>query len=426
MQTTVSDAGQLRKKLTISIPQSEIAERRNKLLERYASQVQMKGFRPGKKPPRSLIEKRLGSSIDDEVFQILVEEGVSQGIKDNALKPIGQISTEESQREGDITHTVAFDVQPEIVLPEPASIPVAVVKAEVSDADLDEELASMAKRMGEFSDLGGDDTIAKDDIVTLSGSVTHAGEKIRDLQDLQHMVGAYPLLGLEPDEIVAKVSTLKVGEVLSFSSTLPDSFTPEEHAGKAAEVSLTIQSARRQVPAAIDEAFAKRFGIDNVETLKDRIKSSMTSRKEEEIHNQQSEEVMNYLIAHCQFELPEKLRQDIVDQQIAQEKEKSENVDEAKVIGDVEKDLRRHLITEAIAEQLKVSASQQDLNQQITMAAYQSGRKPEEIAKQLQESGRIQQVAMEIRSAKAVGMFVEQVVAAKGGKQEETSEDSPA
>ena len=234
METTVSDVGPLRKQLTISIPASEVTARRNELLDRYAGQVRLKGFRPGKKPPRSMVEKRLGPGFNDEVFQGLVEEAVGAGLKDNDLKPIGQFAIDESNREGDIKHVISFDIQPEFELPEPKTIPITLGDASVSDEDLASELEDLAKRSGSYTDLGEDDSLVKDDIVTFSGSVKNGDEIIRDMQDLQHMVGSYPLLGVEAADVAEKVTGMKVGEVLEIDTTLPDSFTPEEYAGKEA------------------------------------------------------------------------------------------------------------------------------------------------------------------------------------------------
>ena len=179
-----------------------------------------------------MVEKRLGPGFNDEVFQGLVDEAVSNGLKENKLKPIGQFAIDESDREGDIKHVISFDVQPEFDLPEPASIPVTLGDTKASDEDMDKELEDLAKRSGSYSELSADDSLVKDDIVTLAGSVKNGEETIRDMQELQHMIGAYPLLGLEPEDVEAKITELKVGEVLAFETTLPDNFTPEEHAGK--------------------------------------------------------------------------------------------------------------------------------------------------------------------------------------------------
>jgi FKBP-type peptidyl-prolyl cis-trans isomerase (trigger factor) len=76
----------------------------------------------------------------------------------------------------------------------------------------------------------------------------------------------------------------------------------------------------------------------------------------------------------------------------------------------VKKGVRRFLILDAIIETRKVGVTREDLEDQIRMAAGQTGRKPEDIAKQLKESGQIQQVMQEIREAKAIEIFLDEAL----------------
>ena len=77
---------------------------------------------------------------------------------------------------------------------------------------------------------------------------------------------------------------------------------------------------------------------------------------------------------------------------------------------DATKGLKRFLILDALATKLNVEVTNDDLSDQIRMAASQTGRDPEDIAKQLRESGRGNQVAMEIREAKAIETLLDQVL----------------
>ena len=114
----------------------------------------------------------------------------------------------------------------------------------------------------------------------------------------------------------------------------------------------------------------------------------------------------------------QRLQQEEAKVEADKEKNPEASVDEDAIKAEVEKELRRHLINENIADSLNVEVTQEDMTQQISMAAYQSGRKPEEVAKQLQESGRVQQVAAEIRNAKALAMFIESIVKAHSPEEE--------
>jgi FKBP-type peptidyl-prolyl cis-trans isomerase (trigger factor) len=64
----------------------------------------------------------------------------------------------------------------------------------------------------------------------------------------------------------------------------------------------------------------------------------------------------------------------------------------------------------ALGDHLDVQLTDDDFRQQIMMAAQQTGRKPQDIADQLQKSGQGAQVAMEIREAKAMEQYLDQVL----------------
>ena len=77
---------------------------------------------------------------------------------------------------------------------------------------------------------------------------------------------------------------------------------------------------------------------------------------------------------------------------------------------EVEKSLKRYLVIDAIAEQYNVKVMREDLESQIQMAAMRSGRKPQDIADQLQKSGQVNQVVAEIREAKALEVMLDKVL----------------
>lgn len=436
MQISVDDAGTLRKQITVTWDATEVKAREDELLERYAGQINMKGFRRGKVPPK-LVRQRFGSTVRGEVQEKLGQEGLSQAVRDHELSPVGPIETESNEiGESGMTLVTSFDVKPAIDLPDPASIEIPLEDAAATPEEVDEELAGLARRSGEHVEVAAGDELRRDDALTLTGSLTAGEETVREIQDLNHLLGAYPLFGTEPDAVVALVEELKVGDTLAFDTTLPDTFKPEEWAGKDCHVAVTIQRAQRLQPATIDDAFASKLGAENAEDLRTRVEQMIASRKDQDLRSRQMEAMFTELIAKTTFELPPKLYQDLVEQQLQQEIERAKEGEEAMDADavrskcqstqeeSVEDELRRHLLTEAIADTFQVEATQQDLQQQITMAAYQSGRPPQDVAKQLQESGRLMQVMTDIRNHKALETMLNKVRAAHGLDAEETAEET--
>lgn len=421
MQTDIADVGTLRKQITITYSAEEFQARQDELLNKYAQRVSLKGFRPGK-TPRTVVRKRYGEAVQAEATEQLLNESIKQALDEHELIPIGNFSDEKPNTEDGLRYTTSFDIRPAIELPDPVSISIVADDTTASDAEIDDELNNLLKRVGTQVDLTDDETLITDDTITLCGKITADETLVREVNDLNHCLGAYPLFGKDPADIVAMASTCSVGSALEFDTTLPETFRPEEWAGKEAHISVTVQQAQRQQPATLDPDLFKRFGVDDEAALRERVREQIRNQKDQAQHQAQLEQLTDQLITHCSFELPpatlDQMVENHLEQAIERARRENDEVDEAAIRAEQEAEareraerfLRRNLILSTIAETYEIDASREDLQQQIMMAAYQSGQKPQEIVSYLQKSGQIHQVTAEIRESKALEFFLEQVL----------------
>ncbi|MBA2479993.1 MAG: trigger factor [Planctomycetes bacterium] len=418
MQVQIADAGHLRKQLTISYSRDEVQAQRAKVLRQLSGEVKLNGFRPGK-GSTAVVEKRFGNAANQRAEELLADEAFGKAVKENKLRPIGPISNESVTRDAGLTMTVSFEVKPPITLPEPKSLGIVDAPVDISDKDVEEALTSLCKRAGQMSDLAEGETIAEDDSITISGTVTVGGTEIRKLHDFHHLVGGYPLFGKAPADVVSELKGKSVGAQIAYTATLPASFTPAEHAGKEAQVSFTIQGAQRLRAAAADDDFAKRMGVESIAKLREMMRTRIGASKEHEARQKQIKQLAEALIDKVQVDLPPKLVESALTDSVAQavtraesEKKSADEIEKAKAEATetVKKGVKRFLILDAIVETRGIAVSREDLEDQIRMAASQTGRKPEEIAKQLKESGQINQVMQEIREAKALEVFLDEAL----------------
>jgi trigger factor len=418
MQVQVADAGTLAKRVTISYTAAEVAERKAKLLKGLAGEVKMEGFRPGK-ASKAMLEKRYGAAAQGQAEEALADEGVNSTLKEQKLRPFGQIANEGIERkDGALALTVVFEVYPDVTIPAASAIKVEAGDSAVSDAEVEEFAGSIAKRLGEMSPLAAEEILVEDDSATLDGSLTVGGVEIRKLAQFNHLVGGYPLFGKQPKDVIAAFAGKKVGDQVAFETTLPDNFTPVEHKGKTAHLAVTIASANRMRAAVLDDALAQKVGAKDLADLKATLKLRISTRKQGEVRGKQLEQLAAALIEQVQVAVPPKAFAAAITRAetdaVAKAKEKGEDEAKAKAEakGNVEKMFKRHITMVALGDHLDVRLSDEDFREQILMAAQQTGRKPQDIANQLQKSGQGAQVAMEIREAKAMEQFLDQVLAA--------------
>lgn len=418
MQVQVADAGTLSKRLTITYTANEVSARKDQLIKRLAGEVKVEGFRPGK-ASKALLEKRYGQAAQVQAEEALSDDALNSAIKEHKLRPFGQIANEGIERKDGLKLTLSFEVYPDVAIPAAKDLAVEAGDTAVTDAEVDEFASSIAKRLGDMSALGADETLVEDDSAILDGSLTVDGVEIRKLAQFNHLVGGYPLFGKQPKDVIAAFAGKKVGDAIAIETVLPANFTPAEHAGKSAKLSATIASASRMRPAALDDALAVKVGAKDLAALKETLKARIAARKQGEVRGKQIEQLTTALLEKVAVELPPKALAAAIARAEAEAeakaKEKSEDAAKAKADAKtgIEKMFKRHCIMVALGDHLQVQVTDDDFREQIMMAAQQTGRRPQDIAEQLQKSGQGNQVAMEIREAKAIEGLLDQVLAAK-------------
>jgi len=425
MEATVDEAGKLRTRLTITCGKRELEERRQQLLSRYAPRLNLKGFRPGK-TPKGILEKRYGQAVTAEAVDALIQEGLRQGMQEHELHPVGPVEVDESSTEDGIRHVVSFDTRPEMDLPDPATIEVPIEEVAADEAEVEEAIDGLRRRAGNWHEHGDGEAIAEHDVLIFSGAVKSGEETVREVHDLQHLLGGFPLFGKEPAVVIELAKDVQVGGELAFDTVLPDNFEPAEWAGKEARVELRVQQARRLEPAELGEEFFRQVGVADRAQLEEQVRSLVEDQKGEELRHRQTEALMAALVERTGFDLPPRLIERALEQQVeaieehnrraCERGDEEESSDRDEIRARIEEEVRRSMIVDAIADAEGVRATRQDIEQQIAMAAYRSGRQPDELRRELEESGRIFEVAQEIREAKAIALTLDRAVTASREK----------
>src|SRR5690606_7563456 len=140
----------------------------------------------------------------------------------------------------------------------------------------------------------------------------------------------------------------------------------------------TVQTASRNRPAALDDAFAKQMGLDDLAKLREAVENSLKSQKDNALHQKQVAALEEQLLAKVEVELPPQLRERMLAErteaaarQAETEKKSADEIEKAKAdaIEATDKGMKRYLILAGLSEQLNVTVTREDLQGQIQMAA---------------------------------------------------------
>ena len=306
MQISETLSQDLHKQFTITVPASELDSRVTAKLEEMKPKVNLKGFRPGKAPV-SFLTKQFGKSIMGEVVEAAVNEGSAKAIADNKLKPALQprvepVGSVEDVVDGksDLTFKVIVDLMPEFETADPAKLTVERLTADIADADIDEALERLAKNVRNFVTKDGE--AAKDDTVVIDyeGSIDGVPFDGGKGSDFNLTLGSGTFIpGFEDGLIGAKA-----GDHRDVKVTFPTEYHAPEMAGKDAVFAVTVKDVKAPEETPIDDELAKKLGLDDLATLKTRVREQLESDYKSASRLHLKRRVLDALDAAHSFPLP--------------------------------------------------------------------------------------------------------------------------
>ncbi|HEX6577054.1 MAG TPA: trigger factor, partial [Jiangellaceae bacterium] len=218
MKSVVETLNPTRVRLAVEVPFAELEPSITSAYKRIAAQVNVPGFRKGKVPPL-VIDQRVGRPVVlDEAVNEALPRLYGRAVEENELRPLGQpeVDVTDFADGHDLKFTVEVDVRPTIMLPQWQGLRVEVDGVEVSDDDVDTEMAALRSRFGTL--VGVDRAAGDGDFVMVDLEATRDGEPVDGGQatGISYQIGSGQLV----DGIDDAVTGLSAGESATFRTTL--------------------------------------------------------------------------------------------------------------------------------------------------------------------------------------------------------------
>jgi len=311
MQVSLTATGGLERRLEVAIPAAqvdgEVAQRLNKI----SRTARLKGFRPGK-APLAVIRQQYGDQVHGEVITDLMRSSFSEAVAREKLNPAGGPRIEPiAMGPGvDLKYAAVFEVLPDVKLAPLSGIAIEKPVAQVGDADLEAMLLTLRKQRPSFNEVTR--AAANGDRVTVSFVGRIGGETFEggSGENVPIVLGAQQVMA----EFEAALIGASAGDSREFNATFGAEHTNKALAGKTATFSVQILKVEEQVPAPLDESFAKSFGIadGNLDSLRTEVKANMERELAEAVRQKTRSQVLESLFTQNPIELPRQL----VDEQI--------------------------------------------------------------------------------------------------------------
>ena len=419
---TIEDAGAARKKIKLEIPQERIAAKLTDSFGEFQKDAVLPGFRRGRAPKR-LIEKRFGSDLKNTVKQQVVAEAYEKAIADHKLEAIGEPEVDLTKIElpetGPLTVTVEVEVTPEFALPSIEKVAVKKPKLEATDERLNLAVNNLQKHFGHWHDAKQpattEDTIVADVKITLEDATV-----VADQPNVQLAVKAGSIAGIRFEDLGEKLTGATPGATVTLEGTLPDAHPDASQRGKKVTIALAVKQVMHQDLPEVNEEFAKMLGFDDVAGLKKDLHERLVVQLEQETKNAMAQQVYRYVLSNTQLDVPAKLSQrqmgnvlrrratELMNKGVP-ESEIVQHIDELRVssMQQAAVDLKLFFILSKLAEQFKVEVSPEEVNGRIVSISEQYGRRPDNLRRQMQQSGQIEQLFLQLRDGKVVDKILE-------------------
>ena len=419
MKSTVEQLSPTRVRINVEVPFKELQPDFDRAYKELAKQVRLPGFRPGKAPAK-LLEARVGrDAILDQVVNEALPSRYGQAVTESDVRPLGQPNIEVIKKEygQELVFTAEVDVRPDIALPDLSALKITVDPIQVSDEDVDAELQSLRARFGTLT--GVDRPAATGDFVAIDLAAQIDGEDLPEAstKGLSHEVGSGQLVDGLDDAIVG----LSAGESTVFTTEMATG----PHAGKEAEVTVTVGSVKeRELPEPDDEFAQLASEFDTIDELRADLADQVRRVK----RVQQAEEIrtaaLEALLEQVDMPLPAAIVQAQVDSTLhnalhgldhddaklaeALEKQGSSREQfDADTRSEAEKAIKTQLLLDALGDDLDIQVGQEDLTERLVVTSRQYGIEPQQLLGYLQQNNQLPAMFADVRRGLTIAAAVE-------------------
>jgi trigger factor len=315
---SVEEVNSTRRKFRISIEKKAIATAFQKALGQVQASAEIRGFRKGK-APEALIKKFYANEVVKKAYEQVVEDSYQQSIKAvdfqivsyPMIEPEGQF-TESSE----FNYTATVDINPKVEITGYKELSLKQVGPDGDiEAQTEQALKQLTRDNSTFTADGTGRAAAKDDFLTFDCTLKLDGKVLES----QSRTGTrIQLDGTNFADLEAGLLGMKAGETKTFTVNFPATYRDEEVAGKSVEFTATLKTIDNLNAPALDDEFAKKFGVENVEELRRNVRNSLANLNEKNRINQFRDQIISQILEKNSFEVPESLVEGTVDRAISE------------------------------------------------------------------------------------------------------------
>ena len=406
IEITPRESDGVERRLQVSVPVETIRAAEDKAARRYATSVRLPGFRPGK-APATMVRKKFAEAIRQEAIESIVRDAYQEVIEKQDLKVVSQPHIHDLKfEEGKpLTFELHLELRPTIELARTSGFRVSRSERPVTDEDVKAQMEQIRDGKASWVPAAGKPMPGDMVNVTLATSEEPGGE-----------VGegkAYPLVlgeGQAIPGVEEVIMEATPGETIERPVRWPDDFPDENQRGKTKTVRITLNDVKRKAAPVLDDAFAREVGdFDSLQALTDVVREDMTRAANRESEAEVRQKLIEEIIGANSFDVPKSWVQQLVGSYAEAykipEDQREQFAGEFRAMA--ERQIRRDLVIETIAEREGLVATEKDLDDRISEQAEKRGVNPGQLYAQLEKAGRLKEIERSITEDRVFAWLLE-------------------
>ena len=410
--------------LTITVPAKEFEKALDEAFKKVSKEVQVPGFRKGK-IPRQMFEQRFGvESLYQDALDMVLPHAYGHAVEETGISPVDQpeVEVEEIEKGKDLVLKMTVTVEPEVKLGEYKGLEAEKVEAEVTDAEVDEQIEAMLEQYADLV-VKEEGEVAEGDIVNLDfeGFLNDEPFEGGKAEGHELEIGSGQFIPGFEEQLVG----LKSGDEKDLDITFPEEYHAEELAGKPVVFKVKINEIKQKETPEFNDTFVKEelegFDADTAEGVKESIKKDLEAAKEEEADFKMKESLVSKASDNAEIDVPEAMVRNEQDrmlqefeQRLSQQGLNLEFYEQLTGQGadamreqmkeDALKRVRTGLTLSAIAEAEGITVDDSDVDNELNKLAEQFNMPTEDVKKVL---GDLSVLKADVMNQKAIDFLVE-------------------
>jgi trigger factor len=309
VNVSVENLAPCKKLVRVEVEAQQVDDTFNTITKDFQRQANLPGFRPGK-APRDMVLRKYEKEINDEAKRKLISDSYRKAVDEKKLEVVGYPDIEEIQfGRGQILQFAAtVETAPEFEVPEYKGLAVKKEARKVTDEDVEKAIDALRQQQLNFKTV--ERPTQTGDIAVVNFTGTSDGKPITEIAATAKGLTEQKNFWVEMESksfipgFADQLLGAKAGDKRTVNVDFPADFVTPELQGKKGVYEVEVVEVKEKVLPAVDDAFAKSFGAEDVQKLRDGVRRDL----ENELNYSQNRSVRNQLIgalmSRVNFELP--------------------------------------------------------------------------------------------------------------------------